>query len=144
MLAALHVLAALGSEEDTLSALVERYDRYRGSGEINSAVADQKAPTADIVQVFADREDVTIDELDGMTIATPDRWFNLRPSHTEPLLRLNVEARDALTMIAVRDEILDLARDGWRRIRHSASPRTPVPTELMVPVPWWACERPAA
>lgn len=68
-------------------------------------------------------------------------WFNLRPSHTEPLLHLNVEARDALTMIAVRDEILDLARDGWRRIRHSASPRTPVPTELMVPVPWSACER---
>ncbi|MFD7442453.1 phosphomannomutase/phosphoglucomutase [Streptomyces sp. NPDC059909] len=110
MLAALHVLAALGSQEGTLSALVHRYDRYRASGEINSTVADQTARTAAVRRVFAGREDVTIDELDGLTIATPDWWFNLRPSNTEPLLRLNVEARDELTMIAVRDEILDLVR----------------------------------
>lgn len=69
-------------------------------------------PYADIRRVFADREDVTIDELDGLTIATPDRCFNLRPSNTQPLLRLNMEARDELTMIAVRDEILDPVRDG--------------------------------
>ncbi|MGW2564532.1 phosphomannomutase/phosphoglucomutase [Streptomyces sp. NPDC001514] len=110
MLAALHVLAALGTQEGTLSALLARYDRYRGSGEINSTVADQTARTAAVRKVFAGREDVTIDELDGLTIATPDWWFNLRPSNTEPLLRLNVEARDELTMIAVRDEILDLVR----------------------------------
>ncbi|MGW1883169.1 phosphomannomutase/phosphoglucomutase [Streptomyces sp. NPDC001970] len=110
MLAALHVLAALGTQDGTLSALVARYDRYRGSGEINSTVADQTARTAAVRRVFADREDATIDELDGLTVATPDWWFNLRPSNTEPLLRLNVEARDELTMIAVRDEILDLVR----------------------------------
>ncbi|MFI1466213.1 phosphomannomutase/phosphoglucomutase [Streptomyces wuyuanensis] len=110
MLAALHVLAALGSQEGTLSALVERYDRYRGSGEINSTVADQKARTAAVRGVFADREDVTVDDLDGLTITTPDWWFNLRPSNTEPLLRLNVEAREEPTMIAIRDEVLALVR----------------------------------
>ncbi|WP_078852716.1 phosphomannomutase/phosphoglucomutase [Streptomyces sp. NRRL S-1824] len=110
MLAALHVLAALGTQDGTLSALVAGYDRYRGSGEINSTVDDQTARTAAVRRVFADREDATVDELDGLTIATPDWWFNLRPSNTEPLLRLNVEARDELTVIAIRDEILDLVR----------------------------------
>ncbi len=110
MLAALHVLAALGTQDGTLSALVAGYDRYRGSGEINSTVDDQTARTATVRRVFADREDATVDELDGLTIATPDWWFNLRPSNTEPLLRLNVEARDELTMIAIRDEILGLVR----------------------------------
>lgn len=59
---------------------------------------------------FGAREDVTTDELDGLTVATADWWFNLRPSNTEPLLRLNVEARDEATMAKVRDEVLALVR----------------------------------
>ncbi len=56
------------------------------------------------------RRDVTIDDLDGMTVTTPTWWFNLRPSNTEPLLRLNVEADDQATLDRVRDEVLALIR----------------------------------
>ncbi|MFD7615017.1 phosphomannomutase/phosphoglucomutase [Streptomyces sp. NPDC059828] len=110
MLAALHVLAALGNQDGPLSSLVARFDRYRGSGEINSTVADQAARTALVREAFAGREGVTVDTLDGLTVSTGDWWFNLRPSNTEPLLRLNVEARDESTMAAVRDEVLGLVR----------------------------------
>ncbi|GGQ02774.1 phosphomannomutase/phosphoglucomutase [Streptomyces roseolilacinus] len=110
MLAALHVLAALGGQEGTLSALVAEYDRYAASGEINSTVADQAASTAAVRAAFASRDGVTTDELDGLTIGGDGWWFNLRPSNTEPLLRLNVEARDEATMAEVRDEVLALVR----------------------------------
>ena len=54
---------------------------------------------------------MTVDELDGLTVELPDgSWFNLRPSNTEPLLRLNVEARDAAAMAALRDEVLAIVR----------------------------------
>ncbi|MCX5343170.1 phosphomannomutase/phosphoglucomutase [Streptomyces atratus] len=110
MLAALHVLAALGGQDDTLSELVAQYDRYTGSGEINSTVADQPDRTAAVRESFAPRDGVTTDDLDGLTVTGPDWWFNLRASNTEPLLRLNVEARDEQTMTAVRDEVLALVR----------------------------------
>ncbi|WP_240139009.1 phosphomannomutase/phosphoglucomutase [Streptomyces sp. MUM 178J] len=110
MLAALHVLAALGSQEGPLSRLVAQYDRYTGSGEINSTVADQAGRTAAVKEAFAARDGVAVDELDGLTVTTADWWFNLRPSNTEPLLRLNVEARDEATMAKVRDEVLALVR----------------------------------
>ncbi|MCQ0022968.1 phosphomannomutase/phosphoglucomutase [Streptomyces somaliensis DSM 40738] len=110
MLAALHVLAALGGQEGTLSALVAEYDRYAASGEINSTVADQAASTAAVRRAFASRAGVTVDELDGLTVSGGDWWFNLRPSNTEPLLRLNVEAKDEATMAGVRDEVLSLVR----------------------------------
>ncbi len=110
MLAALHVLAALGGQQGTLSELVAQYDRYRGSGEINSTVADQAGRMAAVKAAYADREDVTIDELDGLTVTTGDWWFNLRASNTEPLLRLNVEARDEATTARIRDEVLSLIR----------------------------------
>lgn len=110
MLAALHVLAALGGQPGTLSALLTSYDRYAGSGEINSTVADQSDRLAAIRAAYGDREDVTFDELDGLTVASTDWWFNVRASNTEPLLRLNVEARDEATMAAVRDEALTLIR----------------------------------
>ncbi|MFB6875237.1 phosphomannomutase/phosphoglucomutase [Streptomyces sp. NPDC056323] len=118
MLAALHVLASLGGQPGPLSELVARYDRYAGSGEINSTVADQKARTAAVRASFETRTGVTTDDLDGLTVTTPDWWFNLRASNTEPLLRLNVEARDERTMAAVRDEVLTL-------IRTPDSPDTP-------------------
>ncbi|MGW2282523.1 phosphomannomutase/phosphoglucomutase [Streptomyces sp. NPDC001770] len=110
MLAALHVLAALGGQDGPLSALLATYDRYTDSGEINSTVADQAARLTAIRAAYDDREDVTFDELDGLTVATADWWFNVRASNTEPLLRLNVEARDEATMAAVRDEALALIR----------------------------------
>ncbi|MFF4837855.1 phosphomannomutase/phosphoglucomutase [Streptomyces sp. NPDC001315] len=110
MLAALHVLAALGGQEGPLSDLVAQYDRYAGSGEINSTVADQADRLAAIRAAYENRPDVTLDELDGLTITTPDWWFNVRPSNTEPLLRLNAEARDETMMAKVRDEVLSIIR----------------------------------
>ncbi|MFH9959322.1 phosphomannomutase/phosphoglucomutase [Streptomyces roseolus] len=110
MLAALHVLAALGGQQGPLSELVASYDRYAGSGEINSTVADQGAKTAEIKAAYENEDGVVLDELDGLTVTSADWWFNLRPSNTEPLLRLNVEARDAATMAKIRDEVLALLR----------------------------------
>ncbi|MFD3665357.1 phosphomannomutase/phosphoglucomutase [Streptomyces sp. NPDC058659] len=110
MLAALHVLAALGGQEGTLSDLVSAYDRYASSGEINSTVADQRASTAKVKATYAAVDGVTFDDLDGLTVTAADWWFNLRASNTEPLLRLNVEARDEATMTKIRDEVLALVR----------------------------------
>ncbi|MFF4276795.1 phosphomannomutase/phosphoglucomutase [Streptomyces sp. NPDC001536] len=110
MLAALHVLAALGGQEGPLSALVSEYDRYTGSGEINSTVADQTDRLAAIRSAYSSREDITLDELDGLTVSAADWWFNVRPSNTEPLLRLNAEARDEPTMAKIRDEVLGIIR----------------------------------
>jgi phosphomannomutase len=110
MLAALHVLAALGEQDGTLSALVAQYDRYTGSGEINSTVDDQGARLAAIRSAYEGTPGVTLDELDGLTVSAADWWFNVRPSNTEPLLRLNAEAADPETMASVRDEVLKLIR----------------------------------
>ncbi|MEE1929313.1 phosphomannomutase/phosphoglucomutase [Streptomyces sp. TRM 70351] len=110
MLAALHVLAALGEQEGTLSQLVASYDRYAASGEINSRVEDQAGRAAAVEAAYAEWDGVGLDHLDGLTVTASDWWFNLRASNTEPLLRLNVEARDAATMRRVRDEVLALVR----------------------------------
>jgi phosphomannomutase len=112
MLAALHVLAALGTSDRPLSKLIAEFDRYVASGEINSEVADQAATTARVRAEFAGRPGVTVDELDGLTAGHARWWFNLRPSNTEPLLRLNAEAVDGDTMSAVRDEVLAIVRKG--------------------------------
>ncbi|MFW6693381.1 phosphomannomutase/phosphoglucomutase [Streptomyces sp. MAR4 CNX-425] len=110
MLAALHVLAALGGQDGPLSQLVAAYDRYAASGEINSTVADQDGRIAAVRAAYTGRAGVSIDELDGLTVTGDGWWFNLRASNTEPLLRLNVEAGDAETMARVRDEALALVR----------------------------------
>src|SRR4051812_44215277 len=90
MLAAMHVLAALGGQDQPLSAFAAAYERYAASGEINSSVADVPAKVAEVRAAFPDG---TFDELDGMTAVLGDgAWFTLRASNTEPLLRLNVEA----------------------------------------------------
>jgi len=112
MLAALHTLAALGGQARPLSQLMAEYARYHASGEINSEVADQAEATARVKRAFAGRPGVSTDELDGLTVATGDWWFNLRPSNTEPLLRLNVEANDETAMAALRDEVLGMVRRG--------------------------------
>jgi phosphomannomutase len=110
MLAALHVLATLGGQDGPLSQLVAAYDRYAASGEINSTVDDQKGRLAAIKAAYEGREGVELDELDGLTVSSADWWFNVRPSNTEPLLRLNAEARDEATMAKVRDEALEIIR----------------------------------
>jgi phosphomannomutase len=111
MLAAMHVLAALGEQPRTLSEISARYERYAASGEINSTVADAAGRVAAVRETFGARDGVTFDELDGLTVSLPDgSWFNLRASNTEPLLRLNVEAADAARMAEVRDEVLGLVR----------------------------------
>ncbi len=112
MLAALHVLAALAEQQAPLSGLMEPYARYVQSGEINSVVPDQQAALERARAHYGSRPGLAVDELDGLTIDAGDWWFNLRPSGTEPLLRLNVEARDGETMRAVRDEVLELIRAG--------------------------------
>ena len=110
MLAALHVLAALGHDARPLSAMLQDFSRYAASGEINSEVADQAAATAKVKNIYSERPGVTLDELDGLTIMGDDWWFNIRPSNTEPLLRLNVEAATPGQMAAIRDEVLGLVR----------------------------------
>ncbi|MEV5758792.1 phosphomannomutase/phosphoglucomutase [Streptomyces tendae] len=112
MLAALHVLAELGSHEGPLSSLTRHFDRYAASGEINSAVDDPPARILAVRIAWQNRPGVTVDELDGLTVTGPDWWFNLRPSNTEPLLRLNTEARTPETVRALRDEVLGLVRAG--------------------------------
>ncbi len=114
MLAALHTIAALGHTPagTTLSSMLAEYDRYVASGEINTPVADQRAVMAQIGQEFGSRVGTSIDELDGLTVDGGSWWLNVRPSNTEPLLRLNVEAQDAATMTQVRDEALALMRGG--------------------------------
>jgi phosphomannomutase len=111
MLAALHVLAALGEQERPLSELTSEYTRYAASGEINSTVADQAGRMAAVKEAFAAREGVHTDELDGLTVELPTGgWFNIRPSNTEPLLRLNIEAPDEDAVAAIRDEVLAIVR----------------------------------
>jgi phosphomannomutase len=112
MLTALHVLAALGTQDAPLSRLLASYSRYLASGEINSEVADQAAATEAVRRAFAGRPGVGTEDLDGMTVTGDTWWFNLRPSNTEPLLRLNVEASDEGTLAAIRDEVLRIVRDG--------------------------------
>jgi phosphomannomutase len=112
MLAALHVLAALGDSDLPLSRLTADYERYAASGEVNSAVADVPGRTAAVEEEFGKRDGATVDHLDGLTVSLPDgSWFNLRPSNTEPLLRLNVEAADEARMVTLRDDVLALVRD---------------------------------
>ena len=138
MLAAMHVLAALGSQDLPLSELAAEYDPYRASGEINSEVEDKAGAVARVLAVFAPSlaadasyagEDtvaddahltgtglagagVSVDRMDGTTVSAVDGawWFNLRPSNAEPFLRYNGEAKDAPTMERVRDAVLALVR----------------------------------
>jgi len=111
MLAAMHVLAEFGSQPETLSAISKQYNPYFLSGEINSTVTDVPAARARIEEAFKARGN--FDHLDGVTVSGTDSqghwwWFNVRASNTEPLLRLNVEAKAEESMEAIRDEVLGL------------------------------------
>ena len=108
MLAAMHLLAALGEQDRPLSELGREYERYVASGEINSTVQDQSAKIAAVRKAYPEAK---TDEMDGLTLRFPDgAWINLRPSNTEPLLRLNVEAPTAQRMTELRDEVLATVR----------------------------------
>jgi len=108
-LAALHAIAALGESNSTMSELLAPYNRYVISGEINSKVENTQAATERVEKTYAS-DQVTIDHLDGLTVNGDSWWFNLRPSNTEPLLRLNVEASTQAQMETVRDAVLSLIR----------------------------------
>lgn len=108
MLAALHVLAAAGSTNEPLSALVDQYTHFAASGEINSTVADVEPVLAQLERQFAGR--AVSDRIDGLTLTGDGWWVNVRPSNTEPLLRLNVEAPTAAEVDALRDEALAIIR----------------------------------
>ncbi len=109
LLAALYVLETMSVEDKTLSALLEPLRRYADSGEINIEVGDQHAVIEKIADAFADG---SADRLDGLTVEYDDWWFNVRPSNTEPLLRLNVEAKDEPLLEAKTAELVALMKEG--------------------------------
>ena len=108
MLAALHVLAAVGETDEPLSRLVEQYSLFAASGEINSTVAEVEPILVALEKHFGDR--AVPDRVDGLTLTGDGWWVNVRPSNTEPLLRLNVEAPTAEQVDALRDEALAIIR----------------------------------
>lgn len=110
MLAALHVLALLGRASGSMSQLVAELPRYASSGELNSTVENAGAVIDQVAAAFTGRGAVNHD--DGLTIESDDWWVNVRTSNTEPLLRLNVEARDDSLMASLRDEALAIIRGG--------------------------------
>ena len=105
-LAALHAIAALGSSNASISKILKPYQRYVSSGEINSVVSDAAAEMKKIEAKYGSQSGVEIDHLDGLSVNGDTWWFNLRSSNTEPLLRLNVEAKTQARMEKVRDEVL--------------------------------------
>lgn len=134
MLAAMHVLAALGHQDTPLSEFAAEYEPYVSSGEINSEVEDKAGAVARVLEEFANGYDINPDHsglvcppchpalanretvvstMDGTTVTAVDGsfWFNLRPSNTEPFLRFNGEAVDSKTMEAVRDGVLNIVRN---------------------------------
>lgn len=111
IIAMLTVAELVGRQEGPISDLISPIDPYFRSGEINSEVADSAATLQKVEDHFAENENAKMDHLDGLTVDLGDWWFNLRPSNTEPLLRLNVEANDATTLERRRDEVLGLIAD---------------------------------
>ncbi len=112
MLAALHALAALSESEGTLSELLAQYERFHSTGEINSTVADPMGVLDELEREYAGRDGVEVDHLDGLTVSHRDWWFNVRPSNTEPLLRLNAEAAEKSALDELRDKVLATIRSG--------------------------------
>ena len=106
MLAALYALTELMATKNTLSELLKPFNRYVASGEINSKVKNVEKSIELIRKKYCDK--YLVDELDGLTITADNWWFNLRPSNTEPLLRLNVEADTEKEMVKIRDTVLSL------------------------------------
>jgi phosphomannomutase len=102
MLAMLVLLQVISEAGRPLSELRKDVEPYAASGEINLVVADQKAALQRAKDTFNDAEQ---DMVDGLTVSWPDRWFNLRPSNTEPLLRLNIEGPDRESVDAIASRV---------------------------------------
>jgi phosphomannomutase len=109
-LAALHAIDALGATKKSMSQILKPFQKYVLSGEINSKVSDSALIMHIIENTYAASDSITVDHLDGLTVSGDTWWFNVRPSNTEPLLRLNVEAKTASRMEKLRDEVLALIR----------------------------------
>ncbi|WP_436326565.1 phosphomannomutase/phosphoglucomutase [Brevibacterium sp. FAM 27836] len=107
MLAACHLISALAESGAPASRLVDSFDRFAQSGEINFTVADPDAVLSDFAAHAGDFPDNTVDDLDGIGLQGHDWWVNLRKSNTEPLVRLNVEAADVARMQELRDRVSD-------------------------------------
>ena len=110
MLAALHAIAALGEVSTSLSKILKPYCRYVASGEINSEVSDVQSAMNEISEKYGNAAGNEVDNLDGLTVNGDTWWFNVRASNTEPLLRLNVEAKTQARMEKIRDEVLATIR----------------------------------
>ena len=112
MLAAMHALAALGETDQgqTLSSLLKKYQRYIESGEINSKVENPAEIVKTLKDKYSAESGITIDELDGLTVAGDSWWFNVRASNTEPLLRLNAEAKTAQEVKQLTESVLAVIR----------------------------------
>jgi phosphomannomutase len=98
------VLDLLASENRPLSEIAAPLKRYSASGEINSRVSDVASILEKLQSEHADAP--VVSQLDGLLVRYPDWWFNVRPSNTEPVLRLNVEADNEPLMIEKRDALL--------------------------------------
>jgi phosphomannomutase len=109
LIAGVIVLDQLSRAGKPLSELLEPFRRYHASGEINSRVTDQSGTVDRLARRHADGRQ---DRLDGLTVEYEDWWFNVRPSNTEPLLRLNLEARTEQLLAEKTDEVLALIREG--------------------------------
>jgi phosphomannomutase len=112
MLAALYAIAALKATRKSMSQILTDFDRYFQSGEINSKVDDVESAMKQVLARFPEPSHHH-DRLDGLTVEpvdSADWWFNVRASNTEPLLRLNVEAKDEAKMAEIRDQVLALIR----------------------------------
>jgi phosphomannomutase len=107
MLAMLFLLRIVSEDGRPLSRIRTEVERYAASGEINFTVVDQRAAMNEVAAAF---EEATIDRLDGLTVELGDRWFNLRPSNTEPLLRLNAEAPDEAGVASLVEKVSRIMR----------------------------------
>ena len=111
-IAALVVLEMMSKAELPLSALRRPFERYADSGEINTEVSDPRAAIEAVAGVMAERHpDATQERMDGLTVDVGDWWFNLRPSNTEPLLRLNLEAATPEQCRSHIDEVTGLLKE---------------------------------
>jgi phosphomannomutase len=107
LIASMFVLEIISLEGRPLSEILRPFKRYYASGEINSHVQDIPAKLEEIARLYNDGR---IDRTDGVSVEYDDWWFNVRPSNTEPLIRLNLEAKTRELMEAKRDEVLAVIR----------------------------------
>ena len=110
IIAMLTVAELVSNQEKPVSELLSPIDPYVRSGEINSEVEDQETVMQKVEEFYTERG-ADVDHLDGLTIEFDDWWFSLRPSNTEPLLRLNVEAENSETLQQKRDEVLKMVQE---------------------------------